>query len=350
MNYLGAIINDQPVWDAIITYASARARRGTGDFSLKINCPMCTSRGQSADKRYRCGIIHASDHIGANCFNCGFTSKFVVGSPLSRNMMAFLANLGVPEREIKTIQHRMLEVARFSETAEKIQPAFHAPCFQPSELPPGSRSLEHWADDGCDDANYLAVVTYLLNRGEVAALACPYYWTPDPAKMLNRRLIIPCLHDKHLVGWIGRSIDPIKQKYYKQVPKDFLFNSRFITEHDRKYVFIVEGTFDALVIDGVAAMGATLNAQQIHWISQSGKVAVVIPDRDIPGKRLAEIGVQQGWHVAIPNYGGHHWWHDDVKDVDEAVTRYGKLYTLQSIVSSMTNDPQAIRQRLNYTL
>lgn len=352
MNHLETIINDNIVWNAISTYTFGIARPSTGAFDLKLNCPMCVSRGQTPDKRQRCGIIHAFDHIGIHCFNCDFRSRFVVGTPIGHNMMRFLTNLGMPEREVKHIQMRTREIARFAETVAvaQQQPVLTLPQFVQAELPPGSRSLEEWADSGCIDENYLAVTAYLLHRGDAAATAIPYYWTPDPANRINRRLIIPCLHHDRLVGWMGRSIDPTGQKYYKQIPRNFLFNSRFLTEPNRKYIFIVEGVFDALVIDGVAAMGASLNEQQIGWINQSDKIPVVVPDRDEAGKRLVMVALKQGWSVAIPNYGGRRWWDGHIKDVDEAVARHGRLFTLQSIISTMTNDPQIIRQRISYTL
>jgi hypothetical protein len=352
MNHLESIINDEFVWNVISTYTMGIARRGTGDFTLKLNCPMCTSRGQSADRRYRCGIIHTGDHIGLNCFNCGFTSRFIIGSPLSRNMMAFLSALGVPDREVRMIQYRALEIAKFTESVKQVQPEYvPVPQFYDIDLPPGSQPLEHWANAGCMDADYLAVVDYLLNkRGDVAAEATTYYWTPDTKHEMNRHLIIPCLHDGHLVGWIGRCIDPdTKRKYFNQTPKGFLFNADSLSKRERKYAFIVEGVFDALVIDAVGAMGANLNPQQVRWIEHSNKQPVVVPDRDEAGKRLIDVALRHGWSVSIPNYGGRHWWEGQVKDVDEAVQRYGKLYTLRSIVENITSDPYIIRQRANYT-
>jgi hypothetical protein len=352
MNHLEAIINDEFIWNVISTYTLGIARRGTGDFMFKLNCPMCTSRGESADKRFRCGIIHTGDHIGVNCFNCGFTSKFIIGSPVSRNMMAFLSAIGVPDRDVRMIQYRALEIAKFTDTVKQAQPEYvPVPQFYDIDLPPGCQTLEQWADAGCLDENYLAVVDYLLNkRGDVAAEATRYYWTPDTSHDMHRHLIIPCLHDGHVTGWIGRCIDDTKRKYYNQTQKGFLFNIDSLTRRDRKYAFIVEGIFDALVIDAVGAMGANLNRQQIRWINHCGKVPVVVPDRDAAGKRLINIAIRQGWSVSIPNFGGRCWWDGHVKDVDEAVLKYGKLYTLRSIVENIISDPQIISQRSNYTI
>lgn len=343
---LSSILNDDFIWTPIFIQLTGKYRPGTGNFQYKINCPMCLLRGETVDRRYRCGIARRAESFGINCFNCKFATGYTLGRSLSHHLEAFMANIGVPERTIKLMRLRALEISQFLDTVQKVQPDFR-PIFADHDLPSGSHSLDYWESVNCQDANYLAVTDYLLHRGEVAVLASRYYWTPDTEHELNRKLIIPCLHDGRIVGWIGRSIDPIKSKYYNQTPKHFLFNSKFLTQPNRKYVFIVEGIFDALVIDGVAAIGNTLNADQIQWINQCGKIPVVIPDRDVAGKQLIKIAVKQKWWVAFPNHLKENWWFTEynVKDVDEAVRYFGKLYTLRSIVSTMINDTIDIEVR-----
>lgn len=350
MSYLETILNDEPVWTAMLAYTMGRTRRSTGKFQLILNCPMCTSRGETPDRTFRCGIIHAVDHVGVHCFNCRFVARFTVGERLSQPMSDFLTALGMPSREVRELKLLLYGIADLAETAVRTQGVFVLPQFAQTDLPSGARSLVDWAKADCQDPNYLAVVDYLLGRGPDVARATIYYWTPDGDKALNRRLIIPCWHDERLVGWIGRSIDPIKQKYYKQLPSDFLFNSKFLTHPNRRYIFIVEGNFDALVIDGVAALGGRLNEKQIRWINQCDKIPVVIPDRDKAGLHLVSIAIEQNWGVAIPNYGPHQWWHAHIKDVDEAVQHHGKLFTLRSIISSIVTHPKIINQRAEHYL
>jgi DNA primase len=128
-----------------------------------------------------------------------------------------------------------------------------------------------------------------------------------------------------------------------------LFNTRFLSGQ-RKYVFLVEGPFDALVIDGVAALGASLNERQIAWIAASDMQPIVVPDRDFAGNRLIDIAITQNWPVAFPHYGRHQWWEADIKDVDDAVRRYGKLYVMQSLLATAEVDHRKIQQRAKYRL
>jgi hypothetical protein len=220
------------------------------------------------------------------------------------------------------------------------------PTFPTLSLPAGARSLQAWADDGQTHPDFLACIAYVLQRGDFLVAATTYYWTP---LAFSRRVIVPCYHEGRLVGWVARAVDAdTSVKYLKEIPSNFLFNTALLNNDDRAYVFIVEGVFDALAIDGVSALGASLNDHQINWIKQSGKTPIVVPDRDAAGRRLIDIALAQQWAVAAPAYGGRHWWHPEVKDAAEAVQRYGRLYTLRSIIETAERHPGMIKQRMNY--
>jgi hypothetical protein len=53
-----------------------------------------------------------------------------------------------------------------------------------------------------------------------------------------------------------------------------------------------------------------------------------VPDRDAPGEKLIDQAIEYGWGVAFPE------WQDDVGDVADAVSHYGRLFTLQSILNT----------------
>jgi hypothetical protein len=56
---------------------------------------------------------------------------------------------------------------------------------------------------------------------------------------------------------------------------------------------------------------------------------VVVPDRDPSGQQLVEDAVKYGWTVSFPD-----WPDAEIKDVSDAVKKYGKIYTMQKIVNS----------------
>jgi DNA primase len=98
---------------------------------------------------------------------------------------------------------------------------------------------------------------------------------------------------------------------------------------DRQFVIVVEGPFDAISVGGVAVLRNEVNEQQAMLINALQRNVVVVPDRDQSGEQLVTDAVKYGWSVAFPE-----WPNADVKDVADAVKRYGKIYTMQKIVNS----------------
>ena len=99
--------------------------------------------------------------------------------------------------------------------------------------------------------------------------------------------------------------------------------------HDNwTYVIVLEGVFDALSINGLAVLHAEINDAQVRLIRSLGREVVVVPDQDEAGMRLVDRAVELGWAVSMPN------WPADVKDVNDAVIRYGRLATLVTIMQA----------------
>jgi DNA primase len=95
-----------------------------------------------------------------------------------------------------------------------------------------------------------------------------------------------------------------------------------------KYVFVVEGQFDALAIGGVGLLTNEIAQQQAHIINQLGKEVIVIPDQDKAGLMLIKQAIDYDWSVAFPT------WDADVKDVADAVQQYGKLFVMVDAIKT----------------
>lgn len=338
-------MTEDRVWQAILNGLVGRAQRQSGEWTT-LCCPMCVSQGTTPDTRFRCGITYSAGHVGINCFNCKFKTSFEMGQHLGSKMKEFLIALGTGEREVKMLAFWAQQLKhQYRADNPHALPVHMMPRYAKGKLPEGARSLQEWDQAGCDDPQYHATVRYLLSRGDAAFTATSYYWTPITRNHLHRRLIIPCYQDTRMVGWIGRAVDDLQPRYHKELPSSFLFNSKLLRSA-RRYVFIVEGVFDALVLDAVGVLGGDLNEQQISWINQSRCHPILVPDRDVAGKHLIEIAKQQHWSVAFPHYQRHHWWDADIKDADDAVRRFNKLYVVQSILATQERDPRKIDQRV----
>ena len=99
-------------------------------------------------------------------------------------------------------------------------------------------------------------------------------------------------------------------------------------KEDQKYIFVTEGPFDALSIDGVALLTNNISEQQYRIIQGLGHEVIVIPDQDEAGIQLINKSIEYGWSVAFPN------WEDDVKDVADAVMKYGKLFVMMDAIKT----------------
>jgi DNA primase len=127
-----------------------------------------------------------------------------------------------------------------------------------------------------------------------------------------------------IVGYTARRIDHGKPKYLMEQQPGYVFNLD-AQNNNRKYVIVCEGQIDALSIGGLAVMGNDVSQVQQLLINQLQRDVIVVPDRDQPGMLLVANALRLGWSVSLPS------WSDDIKDINDAIIKYGKLNTLLNI-------------------
>lgn len=309
-------------------------RKRSPNGSVNIDCPMCVARGQSRpDTKKRCGIrTFADGSIYINCFNCGLATRWSPGSMINKNVRLFLSSLGVNDLEIKKLNFTAWQLAQNLETVPERESPTFIPSFDVVNLPKDAMPISEWASMECTDQDFLDVVAYALTRGEHIFANNEFYWTPDKTNSMNRRLIIPFYWRDKIVGWTGRAIDPnVLPKYMTNTPGHFLYNNVNIYK-DRKFIILVEGQFDALAIDGVSTQGAKLSEQQAYWLNDAHKQIIVLPDRDLAGQHMVDLALKYNWMVSFPE------WDDDVKDANDAVVKYGRLWTVKTIIDNATDN------------
>jgi len=118
-----------------------------------------------------------------------------------------------------------------------------------------------------------------------------------------------------------------KVKYVTDVQPGYVFNMD-TQDWTRKFVIVTEGPFDAITVSGVSILGSEINDTQRELINNLNRQVIVVPDRDAPGEKLITQAIEFGWSVAFPE------WDKTVGDVAEAVLKYGRLFTIQSILKS----------------
>lgn len=301
-----------------------------------FNAPCCGHRGHSSDTRKRGGVRF--DHgIVYNCFNCKFTASWQPGRPISGKLRSLLKWMGANDSEINKIIFEALktESEEYKETEHqgRVQ-------FEPKELPEGSLTLVEWMNATIEpdlEEQLLAVVQYVINRG-YDPLSELFYWSP--LNGFESRVIIPFKYHGKVVGYTARKVNGGKPKYLSDQHPHFVFNVD-AQKDSRQYLFVCEGPFDALAVDGVALLTNGIADQQARIINSLGKKVIVIPDQDKAGLELFDRAAELGWAIASPT------WEDDVKDSADAVERYGKLFVIVDAIKTASDGEIKIRVARN---
>ena len=312
----------------VLSFLPAK-RKQTSSGWISFNAPCCPNNGQSQDKRQRGGMKSTEQGWSYHCFNCNFKAGWTPGKLLSKNTKNLMRWLGMPDDELSKLS---LEALKNKDELDKTPIPLNFD-LEPRNLPDNCLSIEEWMDAGCEEPEFLEVIAYILDRG----MELDWYnwmWTPESG--YKDRVIVPFYHEKVVVGWTGRKIRDGKPKYLTTAQPGYVFNIDAQT-HDRKFVIVTEGQFDAIAIGGVAIGHNDPNQTQISRINQLGKEVIVVPDNDKPGAKMIEKAHEAGWSVSLPDWG------PDVKDVADAVKKFGRIYTLFTILQYVERGEVSIK-------
>ena len=298
---------------------------------ISFNAPCCIYNGETQDKKKRGGIMAGADGtISYHCFNCGYKASYVIGRRLTQRMRTFMGYIGIADDTIKKLA---IEAMRHEEGDIKYEKKKFVN-FHKKQMPKNTHSLDIWLEKYV--AKDLTAPQYnkidnLLNYLKVRGIDPTWYdfmYSPDMYFNFNERLIIPFYWRGDIVGYTGRLFEDIeKVKYVTDVQPGYVFNMD-TQDWTRKFVIVTEGPFDAITVSGVSILGSEINDVQRELINNLNRQVIVVPDRDAPGEKLINQAIEFGWSVAFPE------WDNKVGDVAEAVLKYGRLFTIQSILKS----------------
>jgi hypothetical protein len=311
------------VVDKFRTLLPPRAKSSPSGWT-SFNAPCCQHRGHSPDTRKRGGIRFDGNGVVYNCFNCKFSTGWQPGSLIGEKMKTLSRWLGASEDIIKELVFEALKTESDEYQPEQSQPNIE---FTDKELPEGAMPLLEWVNSKYWKDISLEVelvIAYVVSRG-YDPFDGNFYWSPVSG--YESRVIIPFKYNGNVVGNTARKVTNGKPKYLSDQHPHFVFNFDCQKEN-QKYIFVCEGPFDALSIDGVALLTNDIADQQARIINSLGAEVIVVPDQDEAGLQLIKKAIHYNWSVAFPN------WNDDVKDCSDAVLRYGKLFTIVDIIKS----------------
>jgi hypothetical protein len=309
--------------DTILNYLP-RKRKKTPSGWISFNAVCCQHNGNTADTRSRGGLM-INVGVSYHCFNCGFKASWQPGRTVSVKLRKLMRWMEVPD---DIITKCVLEALRIKEDVSYESKLNPLPKFIDKLLPPESKPLR----DQLDDPDVIPVLEYLSNRG---LYLDDFDWHWANTSGFDSRLIVPFYYQDRLVGYTARLLRDGKPKYISEQQQGYVFNLDRQTEN-RRYVIVTEGPFDAISIDGVALLGAEINDVQKILINSLGKEVILLPDKDHEGPRTVEKAIEFGWSVSFPDW-------TDCKDANDAIVKYGRLYTLYSIIKNKQSNELKIK-------
>lgn len=286
-----------------------------------FNAPCCGNRGHKADRRMRGGIIFDGPNKWTmNCFNCGFKCAFTLGKSLTKNTKQMLSWCGADPDQItrwsfESLQHKdLLDFTNLRREKRKIK-------FKEMPLPEGEM-LDY------NNPKHKVYIDYLQGRA-ITITDYPFLVTPNAPGRYNKRIIVPYTFKNKIVGHTSRFIDGKIPKFINEQQQGYLFGYD-LQKANWQVCIVVEGIFDALSINGCAVMHNAISDEQATLLKNLYRKVIVVPDQDKTGLEICERALDLGFSVSMPNWG--------VKDVNDAVVKYGKVATMLSILQNETTN------------
>ena len=293
-------------------------KRHTTSGWYSFNAICCTHKGHNRDTRQRGGIKFSDDsNWSYHCFNCGFKCGFVLGKNFSSNLKLLLKWSGIDDDQIDRLSFESFSHRSVVELYQKRQ-MVKALDFKEVKLPDDARPLDPLKDD--------IHVQYLASRGLTHNDYTFYVVDNEP----RTRIIIPYYYKGSIVGNTSRYYDGRRPKYISDQQSGYVFNID-AQKPDWQVCIAVEGQFDAISIGGCAYMGKSITDDQANILRKLHRRIIVVPDRDASGLEICDLALELGFSVSIPD------WSPEIKDVNDAVVKYGRYPTLLSILQHATS-------------
>jgi hypothetical protein len=308
------------VFDILTVVPGKKKLTQSGWHSFNAVC--CGYRGHTADKRGRGGIRKDGDNWSYHCFNCGFKCGFTLGKSLTKNTRLLFTYCGIDKEQVdkwsfESLQHKdLLDFVKRRKEKKIVK-------FKETHLPEDAELI--------DENNVMHKVFYeYLKKRKVSLNDYPFMCTPNAEGRQANRIIIPFTFENKIVGHTSRYLDDRKPKFISEQQGGYLFGYD-LQKSEYQVCIVTEGIFDALSINGCALTTNSISDEQAELLKQLNRKIIVVPDQDKSGMDIINKALEYGFYISMPD------WADDIKDVNDAVIKYGKLPTLLSILQSATN-------------
>ncbi len=294
-------------------------------------CPLCN------DYKDRGGFKFEGDNIVYSCFNCSLKTVYEeFGGKISRSFRKVLNAFGVDDQEISAVVNSSLFNKKEENTTITLDKLTKVSTATPTiKLPPKTFQIGH-----TEFLDYQEKLVAYLDDRKVDLNKYEFFFSLEP-KLINR-VIIPYYRNGNLIYWQARSIDDSEKKRYDNAaaPRTtIMFNMDQLTRYSSLPLFVCEGVFDAMMVDGVALLGSTLNAAKAELLAKTNRRLIFVIDKDRNGKVLAEDVLERGWEIAFSPEGS--------ADLNESVRRFGQSWTNYQLVKGIPENKDIAIQKIN---
>lgn len=270
-----------------------------------------------------------------NCFNCGIEGNFDPNReiPFSKDMWKIFTSFNIPPKDFNAI----VEAKSDKDKAPVVKRKVIIPKID--TLPDYFYSINEASDD--DDLAF-AAKKFLWDHYRIDYRNHNFFLSTGKTKstdnkdkylcrVLRPRIIIPAFHNDRMIYWQARTFIGEHPKKYISCDVDnggnALYGMDYLFKDINKPLYITEGYFDSVHVNGVAAIRSKLSSGRVELLQKSPRHKVVIPDMNHDGMVLADQAIELGWGISLPKI-------LPKSDICEAIRKFGKLYVIKSIVEN----------------
>jgi DNA primase len=304
-------------------------KKHTNSGWTSFNAVCCSHRGHNPDRRMRGGLRIDGNNWVMHCFNCGYSCSFMLGRSINAKTRQFLIWCGVDSEQVQKWSLESLQKKDLLQLYLEQKKRFTIK-FKSKRLPDNSEQIT-------EQGTHKFYVDYLKKR-KIDYEKYVLYCNPSGGQRKKYGIIIPYTYKGKIVGHTTRFLDNKSPKYINEQQQGYVFNID-MQKPEWNVCIVTEGIFDAMAIDGVALMHDDISNEQAILLSTLNRKIIVVPDFDKTGLKITDRALELGYHVSLPNWG------PDIKDVNDAVVKYGKLPTLLAILENATMSKIKIEMR-----
>ncbi len=313
-------IQQKSLFDIIQEKVPLGAKNSRGWYAVR--CPICH------DKKERFGFFHDGIYTSGYDYNCGAKFKYEEGTgKFSKNAREILNAFGITRDDLTTIRSVILQEPK-EEGEIKLDELKKIKLDTP-EVPLPNNSYLIGADH--HEELQIPIARYLEAR-HVDPIKTQAYFSLSP-RYLNR-VIIPYFRNDKIIYWQARAIlDNVKPRYlnFPITRGAVMYGYDRLYNYDSSPLFVNEGVFDAIVLNGISICGSSLNAAKIEILRKCGRRLIFVIDRDKTGSELAKQVLENGWELTFVDRRAN--------DANQSVQLFGLPFTIYTLMKNVTRNP-----------